>query len=565
MNWTFTTHLERFEVGNNDSAWQHIVVPQDLAKEVHASGHSRFVVTLNGTTSWPCAVNVTCEADHQVAGISFVYVAKHHLKSANLEPGARVHVTLTPDLSKYGMDVHPDLQEMLDEDPLFLAKFDAMLPGKRRGHLIQINKAKSPATVAKRIAALMAEIGLFLTVGLVFLGAASGCAQPSAPPEPELVRLGVERTEAYLPFLVGKSIAVVGNHTSVLQAQGKATHLVDTLLAMGVDLKHVFAPEHGFRGEAANGADIHDGIDTATGLHVYSLHGTNRKPQPEQLAGIDAVVFDIQDVGARFYTYVSTLMLVMEACAELGVDVVVLDRPNPHGHHMQGPMLDPEFQSFVGWIPTPMVHGLTLGELALLGSARGWGGIPTTWRPTVVPCEGWSHGDDYQLAIRPSPNLPSVNSIDLYPSLCLFEPTVVSVGRGTSTPFEVLGHPEGSAGSCAFTPVPVPGAAPHPKHEGLACHGHRFEPREGLPGFDLNPLWAWADWWRNAHDGSLEGFITSPSFFDKLAGTDRIRLALENGESLSSLEEEWLVSNAHFFELAQPFFLYPWNAPLPGR
>lgn len=160
MNWTFTTHLERFDVGHNDAAWQHIVVPPALAKEVHTSGHSRFVVTLNGTTSWHCAVNVTCEADHQEAGISFLYVAKQHMKLAGLEPGEEVHVTLAPDVSKYGMDVHPGLQEMLDEDAAFLAKFDAMLPGKRRGHLLQINKAKSPATLAKRITALMDELEL---------------------------------------------------------------------------------------------------------------------------------------------------------------------------------------------------------------------------------------------------------------------------------------------------------------------------------------------------------------------------------------------------------------------
>jgi len=567
MNWTFTTHLERFDVGDNDAAWHHIVVPPELAKQAHASGHSRFVVTLNGTTSWHCAVNVTCEADHQEAGISFLYVAKQHMKSADLESGAEVHVTLAPDVSKYGMDVHPELQEMLEEDAVFLAQFDAMLPGKRRGHLLQINKAKSPATVAKRIAKLMTDLGLSLLLGAAIGFSLSGCAQPQIPQasQPHEVRLGNERTEVYLPLLEGKRVAIVGNHTSVLHAKGVATHLVDTLLSRGVNVRHVFAPEHGFRGEAANGADIHDGVDNLTGLKVYSLHGKHRKPQPDQLEGIDVVVFDIQDVGARFYTYVSSLMLVMEACAAQGIEVVVLDRPNPHGHHMQGPMLDPAFQSFVGYIPTPMVHGMTLGELALMGSAEGWGGLPNTWRPTVIPCEGWAHGDDYELAIRPSPNLPTVASIDLYPSLCLFEPTVVSVGRGTPTPFEVLGHPEGSLGACSFTPVPVLGAAPHPKHEGLPCTGQRFSASEGLPGFDLTALWAWAKWWRNGHGGSLEGFITSPSFFDKLAGTDHIRLALEREESLEALEAQWRQDHLAFCKSAQSHFLYSWNAPLPGR
>lgn len=580
MTWNFETHLQRFDVGDNGEAWQHVVVPPSLAKEVHASGHSRFVVTLNGTTSWHCAVNVTCEADHQEAGISFLYVAKHHMKAAGLEPGAEVQVKLTPDVSKYGMDVHPELQEMLDEDAAFLAKFDAMLPGKRRGHLVQINKAKSPETVAKRIAKLMTDLGLSLLFGSVLIASSSGCAQPQFERTDvvEEVRLGNERTEAYLPLLEGKHIAVVGNHTSVVGGRPGATHLVDTLLSLGVNVKHVFAPEHGFRGEAANGADIQDGVDALTGLKVYSLHGKHRKPQPEQLEGLDAVVFDIQDVGARFYTYVSSLMLVMEACAAQGVDVVILDRPNPHGHHMQGPMLESEFKSFVGWIPTPMVHGMTLGELALMAAEEGWFERPDGWRPYVVLCQGWQHGDDFQLAIRPSPNLPSTASVDLYPSLCLFEPTEISVGRGTPMPFEVLGYPDVGWGSFAFTPLPTPGAAPHPKHEGKTCHGQhlvgltedwrnstRTSNESGLPGFSLELLWSWAQTWRSNHGNSLDGFVTSPSFFDKLAGTDEIRKALEQGVSLTELESQWAASHREFFKRAQPHFLYAWKSPLPGR
>ena len=567
MQWTFQTTLQRFDVGNNEEVWQHIVIPESVASEIRTSGLNRFVVTLNQSISWHYAVNITCEADHQDAGVAFVYVAKHYMKAANLESGATVDVRLAIDSGKYGMNVHPDLQHMLDEDADFLSKFDAMLPGKRRGHLLQINKAKSAETVAKRISNFMNDLGLCMVFGLFCLTSISGCAQPQLQPNNlgQEVRLGNECTEAYLPLLDGKRVAVVGNHTSVLNAHGPATHLVDTLLALGVNVRHVFAPEHGFRGEAANGADIHDGVDALTGLNVYSLHGKHRKPQPEQLAGVDMVVFDIQDVGARFYTYVSSLMLVMEACAEQGLEVVVLDRPNPHGHHMHGPLLDPSFKSFVGYIPTPMVHGMTLGELALMGSSEGWINLPKSWRPTVIPCEGWSHGDDYELSIRPSPNLPSVASIDLYPSLCLFEPTVVSVGRGTPTPFEVVGHPEGNLGSDTFTPVPVAGAAPHPKHEGLLCQGQRFYATHGLPGFDLGILWAWADWWREAHAGNLDGFITSPSFFDKLAGTDQLRMALEHGETLESVEATWRQDHLDFFEAAQSYFLYAWNAPLPGN
>ena len=227
-----------------------------------------------------------------------------------------------------------------------------------------IASAKTDATVAKRILKLMQELGLALAL-------VGWCLAAQAQ------TLGHERTAEYIPLLQGRAVAVVANHTSMVGGP-EGTHLVDTLLSLGVKVKHVFAPEHGFRGEAANGAHIEDGTDATTGLDIFSLHGANRKPQPSQLEGVDMVVFDIQDVGARFYTYVSTLMLVMEACADEGVDVLVLDRPNPHGHHMAGPMLDPDFKSFVGWIPTPMVHGLTLGELANMAVAESW--FPGTHR-----------------------------------------------------------------------------------------------------------------------------------------------------------------------------------------
>ena len=249
MQWTFQTTFQRFDVGNNEEVWQHIVIPESVASEIRTSGLNRFVVTLNQSISWHYAVNITCEADHQDAGIAFVYVAKHHMKAANLESGATVDVRLAIDSGNYGMNVHPDLQHMLDEDVDFLSKFDAMLPGKRRGHLLQINKAKSAETVAKRISNLMSDLGLCMVFGLFCLTSISGCAQPQLQPNNlgQEVRLGNECTEAYLPLLDGKRVAVVGNHTSVLNAHGPATHLVDTLLALGVNVRHVFAPEHGFR------------------------------------------------------------------------------------------------------------------------------------------------------------------------------------------------------------------------------------------------------------------------------------------------------------------------------
>lgn len=388
------------------------------------------------------------------------------------------------------------------------------------------------------------------------------------------VELGNAQIPHYLPQLLGKKVAVVGNHTSMVGSTKGAVHLVDTLLASGVDVVHVFAPEHGFRGEAANGAVIQDGLDVATGLKVFSLHGQHKKPTPHQLEGIDAVVVDIQDVGARFYTYVTSMVLVMEACAEQGVEMMVLDRPNPHGHHMRGPMLEEDFKSFVGWIPTPMVHGLTMGELAKMAVAESWVDIPLGWDVEVISCVGWHHGQAFQLGIRPSPNLPTATSIALYPSLCLFEPTVVSVGRGTKAPFERLGHPERKEGDEVFLPLPVPGAAPHPKHEGRTCTGPSLGPlvdgwngsrSQTVPGFSLEPLWEWSVWWRNQNEGELDGFFTSASFFDKLAGTDEIRKALEDNTPLPLLEERWKEHHRMFFKRAEPHLLYPWHAPMPGQ
>ena len=537
-----------------------VALPEALASDIRRQGSKRYVITMNDAITWHCGLLGTGD------GRWFVVVSKDKLKLAHTTLGGWVHIDFAVDDSKYGMPVPPDLQDMLDDDPEFLNRFDTMLPGKRRNAMHQIASAKTDATVAKRILKLMTDLGL--TCLLCFVMVLMACGQT----ENVSVQLGNAQTNEYLPLLLGRRVALVGNHTSVVED----VHLVDTLLSLGINIEHVFAPEHGFRGEAANGAEILDGTDVATGLPVFSLHGAHRKPQPDQLEGIDVVVFDIQDVGARFYTYISSLMLVMEACAEQGVDVVILDRPNPHGHHMQGPMLDPAFQSFVGLIPVPLVHGLTLGEAATMGCAEGWIEVPEGWRPSVVKCTGWSHGTDFQLPVRPSPNLPTTAAIDLYPSLCLFEPTDISVGRGTEEPFTMLGHPDLALGSHEFIPKPIEGAAPHPKHEHIVCTGQRLngladawrmhaqaQCGQPLPSFSLSALEDWAEAWRDAF-GTLDGFITSPSFFDKLAGTDSVRIALEQGIPLGTLETDWKRQHRAFFDAAQPHLLYPWNAPVPG-
>ena len=561
--WSFSAQIERFD---GEGHMHFLALPDNLVDDIKSQGKKRYIITVNDAVTWHCGLLGTGD------GRWCVMVAKEKLKRAQTTLGGWVHVDFAVDDSKYGMPVPPDLQDTFDDDPAFLTRFDAMLPGKRRNALHHIASAKTDATIAKRILKLMNELGLMWAAALLLSATLSACGQQPTSLVEKNMRLGNAQTKAYLPTLMNKHVAVVGNHTSVVDG----VHLVDTLLARGVDVVHVFAPEHGFRGEAANGADIQDGVDAATGLKVHSLHGKHKKPQPEHLDGIDVVVFDIQDVGARFYTFISSMMLVMEACAEQGVQMVILDRPNPHGHHMQGPMLEPEFKSFVGFVPVPMVHGLTLGEAALMACGEGWIDVPESWRPVVIPCRDWSHGDDVTLGIRPSPNLPSTAAIDLYPSLCLFEPTVVSVGRGTDAPFEQLGHPEVALGEDAFTPRPIPGAAPHPKHEGRLCQGQRLtslattwresaDKHRGMavPGFSLEPLWEWANAWRQAH-GSLDGFITSASFFDKLAGTDAIRLSLEANEPLATLEQAWRKDHLAFHEAAQPYFLYPWNGVWPS-
>ena len=370
------------------------------------------------------------------------------------------------------------------------------------------------------------------------------------------LKLGNEDIPRLVSELGEKNVAIVGNHTSIVKGQ---THLVDTLLSSGVQVSKVFAPEHGFRGDQANGAHIHDGTDVKTGLPLLSLHGKHRKPSAESLAEIDAVVFDIQDVGARFYTYLSTMLLVMEACAELDIEFYILDRPNPHGYHVEGPMLDPDFSSFVGLAPTPVVHGMTLAELASMANGEGWleGGISCDLH--IYACTGYTHSTRYSLPIAPSPNLPSDASIALYPSLCFFEPTAVSIGRGTPTPFEMIGYPGQPYGSYIFTPVSTL-APPLILNMKLTLSGQHLacSAKSGtLRATDGTQLpFAYADLFRN-EDGTLEGFFTSPGFFDKLAGTDRLRLALESGTPLEDVEASWSAEKQEFMILREKYLLYP--------
>ena len=281
------------------------------------------------------------------------------------------------------------------------------------------------------------------------------------------LRLGAERLDNYLPLIENKKVGVVGNQTSMIGN----THLVDSLLSLRIDVVKVFSPEHGFRGKADAGEKLTDGVDQKTGVTITSLYGEKRKPGKEDLKGIEIVVFDIQDVGARFYTYISSMSYLMEACAENKVDFLVLDRPNPNGHFIDGPILKKEYQSFVGLHQVPVVHGMTVGEYAQMVNEEGWLKGNVKCNLNVISCKNYNHGVFYELPIKPSPNLPNIRSIYLYPSLCFFEGTIVSAGRGTNKQFQIYGHPDFKQGDFTFTPKTMAGAK-YPKFDGEECNGY---------------------------------------------------------------------------------------------
>ncbi|HLT81404.1 MAG TPA: DUF1343 domain-containing protein [Cyclobacteriaceae bacterium] len=359
------------------------------------------------------------------------------------------------------------------------------------------------------------------------------------------LEVGAMRFDRYLPLLEGQRVALVVNHTSMT---GNA-HLADTLKALGVNLVKIFAPEHGFRGTADPGEHIEDGVDRKLGLPVVSLYGNNRKPTPEQLEDVDVAVFDIQDVGTRFYTYISTLHYVMEACAESGKKVVVLDRPNPNGY-VDGPVLDTAFRSFVGMHPIPVVHGLTVGELANMINGEGWlaGGLQC--EVEVVPVTGWSHDDSYSCPVRPSPNLPNDQAILLYPSLCFFEGTVISVGRGTQTPFQVIGNPLLTDMPYHFTPVSIEGMMKNPPFENQVCYG--LDLRSVPVERRLNIQYV-IDMY-NAYPDK-KNFFTR--YFNTLAGTDKLRKQIEEGVSEAEIRESWQTDLKQYEQMREKYLMYP--------
>jgi uncharacterized protein YbbC (DUF1343 family) len=390
--------------------------------------------------------------------------------------------------------------------------------------------------------------------------------QPDPPPQKEdevaspdtstqtsaqALAMGAESMDSYLPLLIGKRVALVVNQTSLLND----THLVDTLLSKGIALTTIFAPEHGFRGEADAGESVSNGLDARTGLPIVSLYGNNKKPTPEQLQKIDIVVFDIQDVGARFYTYISTMHYVMEACAEKGIPLVVLDRPNPNGHYVDGPVRQLAQRSFVGLDPIPVVHGMTVGELAQLINGEGWLANGLRCNLQVVPCANYDHSRPYELPVRPSPNLPNARAIYLYPSLCFFEGTIASVGRGTNKQFQVVGHPDYEDKLFSFVPTPMPGAS-NPPLQGQSCFGLDFSqvPIDSLRQIRRLEIGLVKDFYEKMPN--KEGFFLKNNFFNLLAGDTLLQWQIKQGISADSIRNTWTNDLNSFKAIRKKYLLY---------
>ncbi|MBO5015376.1 MAG: DUF1343 domain-containing protein [Bacteroidaceae bacterium] len=365
------------------------------------------------------------------------------------------------------------------------------------------------------------------------------------------IRNGADQTEKLIPLLNGKRTALVVNQTSVVGSTH--IHLLDTLLSLGIEVKKVFAPEHGFRGQADAGETVKNGRDVKSGLPILSLYGKNKKPTPTQLSDIDVVVFDIQDVGARFYTYISTMHYVMEACAENNKQLIVTDRPNPCDY-VDGPIRELSKKSFVGMHPIPVLHGCTVGELAQMINGEGWMKGKMKCKLTVIPVEGWKHGEPYSLPIKPSPNLPNDQSIALYASLCPFEGTSVSVGRGTYMPFQIYGSPVLSS-SYSFTPKSLPGFDKNPLHKDTPCYGKDLRKAETPQGLTLSYVIDAYLAYRKA--GKTEAFFTRPSWFDLLMGTNKVRLGIIAGKDEATIRSEWQKELNQYKEMRKKYLLYP--------
>jgi uncharacterized protein YbbC (DUF1343 family) len=389
--------------------------------------------------------------------------------------------------------------------------------------------------------------------GIVFFALFQSCVS-SAHHEPVTqqivpVKAAAENTALYMPLLEGKQCAITTNHTAVIGS----VHLVDSLVSSGVTIKKIFSPEHGYLGVIADGITIQNTVDNKTGLPIVSLYGKKKKPSPEDLQGIDLMIFDIQDVGVRFYTYISTLHYIMEACAENHIPLVILDRPNPLGYYVDGPVLDPAFKSFVGMDPVPVVYGLTVGELAGMINGEGWLGNNLRCDLKVIPCSGYTHKIRYRLPVNPSPNLQSMEAVYLYPSVALFEGTIMNVGRGTPFSYQMFGHPEYPVKEFSYVPrASVKNS--DPKHKDEVCYG--VDLRKITPDSTGNINRIDLSWLINTYKTMNRPDFFIP-FIDKLAGTDKLRKQIEAGWSEEMIRESWSPDLEKYRQIRKRYLLYP--------
>ena len=372
------------------------------------------------------------------------------------------------------------------------------------------------------------------------------------------ITVGAANTASYLPLLKGKRVGVIANPTSKINK----THLIDSLKSVGVNIKLVFAPEHGFRGDAENGAHIHNEIDPKTGIKIISLYGKYVKPSTADLAEIDILIFDIQDVGTRFYTYLTTLHYAMQACSDNNKPLIVLDRPNPNGFFVDGPMLEPKLKSMVGVHPIPIVHGMTLGELAKMINGEGWlkdssNNKRKPCKLTVISCDNYNHNRPYVLPIPPSPNLPNQNAIYLYPTLCLLEGTNVSMGRGTDKPFECFGTPWLKQGNYEFIPRVIPGKSITPPYLGDTCRGILLT--DFASEFIISYKHIYIEWLLMLYQEAPDKSKFFNAFFDKLAGSSTLRKGIIEGKNANEIRAEWTVGLENFISKRKPYLLYPFD------
>lgn len=398
-------------------------------------------------------------------------------------------------------------------------------------------------------------VTLFATLSLLVLSCVDtssgatgdGRSDAVAMRQPAEVLVGAADTSAYVPLLDGRRVAILANHTATL---ANGVHIVDMLYDMGIDIVGIFSPEHGFRGGAEAGAAVADSVDMRTQIPILSLYNGNiKQPSDEVMRSFDVLIVDMQDVGLRFYTYYISMLRMIDACADFGSEVIVLDRPNPNGHYVDGPTLDMKYKSGVGWLPIPVVHGMTLGEIAQMAIGEGW---TKSAKLTVVRCRNYDHSTHYVLPMAPSPNLPTQHAIYLYPSTCLFEGTVVSMGRGTDSPFEIYGHPAMHNRTFAFTPRPNAGSKT-PPHSGKLCYG------VDLRGLDNEQIWSEGvnlEYVIDAYNDLAMGDKFFTPMFEKLIGVDWVRTMIMEGYAASEIKARWAEDVEAFKMLRHKYLLY---------